>query len=66
MKKSILLAMFFICFFCFKISYSADNQDVLKIYKNIRCLVCQGQSIYDSNSDFAETIKIVVNKKIEE
>jgi len=37
-----------------------------KIYKNLRCLVCQGQSIADSNSDFANTIKSVVNDKIEE
>ena len=32
----------------------------------MRCLVCQGQSIYDSQSDFAESIKILINKKIEE
>ena len=38
----------------------------LEIYKNIRCLVCQGQSIADSNSDFAQTIKIVIDDKIKE
>tara|TARA_B100000029_G_C17487431_1_gene927841 strand:+ start:261 stop:641 length:381 start_codon:yes stop_codon:yes gene_type:complete len=37
-----------------------------KIYKNLRCLVCQGQSIADSNSDFAQTIKSVVNDKVKE
>ena len=37
-----------------------------KIYKNLRCLVCQGQSIADSNSDFAQTIKSVVNDKLKE
>lgn len=37
-----------------------------KIYKNLRCLVCQGQSIADSNSDFANTIKSVVNDKVKE
>ena len=31
-----------------------------KIYKNLRCLVCQGQSIADSNSEFALTVKAVV------
>ena len=36
------------------------------IYKNLRCLVCQGQSIADSNSDFAQTIKLVVKDLIEE
>ena len=37
-----------------------------KILKNIRCLICQGQSVYDSESDFALSIKLVVDKKIEE
>ena len=31
-----------------------------KIHKNLRCLVCQGQSIGDSNSEFAKTLKMVV------
>ena len=30
----------------------------------MRCLICQGQSIYDSQSDFAESMKIVVKKKL--
>tara|TARA_Y100001970_G_scaffold233292_1_gene290754 strand:+ start:7932 stop:8294 length:363 start_codon:yes stop_codon:yes gene_type:complete len=37
-----------------------------KILKNLRCLVCQGQTISDSNSDFAQIIKSVVNDKIQE
>jgi len=37
-----------------------------KILKNIRCLICQGQSVYDSESDFASSIKLVVDKKIDE
>ena len=37
-----------------------------KILKNIRCLICQGQSVYDSESDFASSIKLVVDKKINE
>ena len=36
------------------------------ISKNLRCLICQGQSIYDSNSDFAESMKILIEKKINE
>jgi cytochrome c-type biogenesis protein CcmH len=36
------------------------------IHKNLRCLVCQGQSISDSNSDFALTIKLVVKDLIKE
>ena len=37
-----------------------------KIFKNLRCLICQGQSVADSNSDFAKTIKLVVEDKIKE
>ena len=34
------------------------------IFKNIRCLICQGQSVADSNSEFAQTIKLVVRDQI--
>ena len=48
------------------LSYSIDNERNLKneISKNIRCLICQGQSIYDSQSDFVISMKIVIEKKI--
>ena len=36
-----------------------------KITKNLRCLICQGQSIYDSDSEFANSLKLVVEKKLE-
>ena len=34
------------------------------ISKNIRCLVCEGQSVYESNSDFAKDIKNYIKKEI--
>jgi cytochrome c-type biogenesis protein CcmH len=37
-----------------------------KIFKNLRCLICQGQSVADSNSEFALTIKLVVRDQINE
>jgi cytochrome c-type biogenesis protein CcmH len=45
-----------------------EKDDILKnkILKNIRCLICQGQSVYDSESDFSSSIKLVVDKKINE
>ena len=48
------------------LSYSVEAERNLKneISKNIRCLICQGQSIYDSQSDFAISMKIVIEKKI--
>ena len=47
---------------------SNEKNDNLKnkILKNIRCLICQGQSVYDSESDFASSIKLIVDKKINE
>ena len=45
--------------------YSSEEKiKLLEIYKNLRCLVCQGQSIADSNSDFAATVKLVVQDQI--
>ena len=45
----------------------ADNNDTRnKITKNLRCLICQGQSVYDSDSEFANSLKIVVDKKLAE
>ena len=43
-----------------------NNEFKNKILKNIRCLICQGQSVYDSDSDFALSIKLIVTKKIQE
>ena len=43
-----------------------NSSSVDKISKNLRCLICQGQSVYDSQSDFALSIKILIKNKIEE
>ena len=45
----------------------ADETDIKnKITKNLRCLICQGQSVYDSDSEFANSLKILVDKKIKD
>jgi len=48
--------------------HSNETNNILKnkILKNIRCLICQGQSVYDSESDFASSIKLIVDRKINE
>ena len=56
-----------IMFFIFSLNSNAEDSNsklVNKISKNIRCLVCQGQSVYDSHSDFAISLKLVINNKI--
>ena len=45
---------------------SLKNERVDKISKNLRCLICQGQSIYDSQSDFALSVSDLISKKIDE
>jgi cytochrome c-type biogenesis protein CcmH len=65
MKLKIFLFLFYVL--NVELTYSSENQTkLLEIYKNLRCLVCQGQSIADSNSDFAATIKLVVEDQFNE
>jgi len=65
-----VLKIFIILFLVTGFSELKSNEvnDVLKnkILKNIRCLICQGQSVYDSESEFASSIKLIVDRKINE
>ena len=63
-----ILKLSFIFLFIFSLSSLwASNEDrSSKITKNLRCLICQGQSVYDSDSEFAISIKVLVDKKLEE
>ena len=63
----ILRKIIIIYFFTFSSLLSNEvNSELIQIYKNLRCLICQGQSVADSNSDFAATIKLVVQDQIKE
>ena len=46
------------------LSHAEDKDLHSKITKNLRCLICQGQSVYDSDSEFANSLKILVQKKL--
>ncbi len=63
-----ILKIFIILFIIFSLNtLKASDEDIKnKITKNLRCLVCQGQSVYDSDSEFATSLKILVDKKIKE
>ena len=65
MKIKIILLVILVLISFSKRSFSNDLKLENKINKNLRCLICQGQSIYDSQSDFAESMKLVVKQKIE-
>tara|TARA_Y100001958_G_C21007678_1_gene388968 strand:- start:219 stop:584 length:366 start_codon:yes stop_codon:yes gene_type:complete len=46
--------------------YAGENNLQSKITKNLRCLVCQGQSVYDSDSEFANSLKLLINQKLDD
>ena len=62
--KNLKYLIIVIIFFNFNILQAKDLHS--KITKNLRCLICQGQSIYDSDSEFAISVKLLVKKKLNE
>ena len=60
-----LLLLLFFLNLIFYSSVKADNSKVDEISKNLRCLICQGQSVYDSNSDFALSVKTLISQKLD-
>tara|TARA_Y100001970_G_scaffold266095_1_gene354371 strand:- start:831 stop:1193 length:363 start_codon:yes stop_codon:yes gene_type:complete len=63
MKILKIIIMFIIIFSSQNIIAEEKNLQN-KITKNLRCLICQGQSVYDSDSEFAISLKLVVQNKI--
>ena len=47
------------------ISSSLSKEQTIIITKNLRCLICQGQTIHESNSDFAESMKKYIKSELE-
>ena len=65
MKNIIVVLIFVLLASSTTYSETIKKEDELEIFKNLRCLVCQGQSIAESNSDFAQTLKLVVKDKVD-
>ena len=58
--------LFFIFFFILFSNISLANVNQLsEYYKTIRCLVCEGQSIQESDTEFAINLKEQIKKKYE-
>ena len=58
----VILIIFLLFLFNF---VKADEQDKRnQITKNLRCLICQGQSVYDSDSEFANSLKVFVKNEL--
>ena len=62
---------FFLLIFCItfsQIAFSKDNinDKFKKLTLELRCMTCQNQSVYDSDSDFAKDITTLVEDKFKE
>ena len=64
--KILNLLVIIIFLFNFNVSNSKDRNLNSKITKNLRCLICQGKSIHYSDTEFSNSLKLVVEKKITE
>ena len=43
---------------------SIQNDRAIDLFKETRCLVCQSQTIYDSNSELATDLKLFIQEEI--
>ena len=67
LKTKILIILILTCL-SFKntaVSSSFSEEQTVNITKNLRCLICQGQTIHESNSDFAESMKKYIKGELE-
>ena len=75
-KKFIIILSICLIQFFSNNSYSVEPNEVLKnqkqelrarnISKNIRCMVCQNQSIDESNAPLAKDLRILIRNKIKD
>ena len=61
-----IINFFFIIFLLLTLSNLKADEQVKRneITKNLRCLVCQGQSVYDSDTEFSLSVKILIDEKL--
>ena len=70
MKYQYFFRYIFYFFFIFysnsALSIDNLNEKVKKLTLGLRCMTCQNQSVYDSDSDFAKDITTLVEDKFKE
>ena len=74
--KKIFIIFIFIAQFLLSNSYSVEPDEILQnpeqelrarnISKNIRCMVCQNQSIDESNAPLAKDLRILIRDQIKD
>ena len=62
--KSIYRLFFIFCFILFTNISLANVNQLSEYYKTIRCLVCEGQSIQESDTEFAINLKEQIKKNM--
>ena len=75
-KNFIIIITFFLIQLFYNNCYAVEPNEILKdpkqeerarnISKNIRCMVCQNQSIDESNAPLAKDLRILIRNKIKE
>ena len=75
-KKFIIIISIFLIQFFLNNSYTVEPDEVLEnpkqelrardISKNVRCMICQNQSIDESNAPLAKDLRIIIRDKIKE
>ena len=73
-KNNFIKIFFFISFFLFlsaPLGYSvSENNDgslsksIMEIAIELKCLECEGQNVYESNSNFSQSIKAYIRKEL--
>ncbi len=77
LKRILIISLVFcVAQFFSNISYTVEPDEILKnqeyelrarnISKNIRCMICQNQSIDESNAPLAKDLRILIRNKIKE
>jgi len=65
MLKNIYKNIFIIISLLFISSALAEDTDLINYFKSIRCLVCDGQNILESDTEFSVNLKEQIKKKFE-
>ena len=75
-KKIVLIISIFLVHFFLNYAQAVEPDEILEnskqelrardISKNIRCMVCQNQSIDESNAPLAKDLRILIREKIKE
>ena len=75
-KGFIIIVLILVSYFSFQKVHTVEPDEILKnhkqelrarnISKNIRCMVCQNQSIDESNAPLAKDLRILIRSQIKE